>query len=428
MMPFLRCYIIKRIASAIAVALFCTACVIDMSGGLVKKREEVKRDLAQADPAGHHALIQSWYGRLLRELHQQSANGNVDLREKIEDDRVPVLSTLLQEVASNLQHADNFEWADNNILTVLQLPNRRKPIKIEVLPGNSKIVYITPDCSNSRIYFSVYAIQQIVETALAQNEVDELSGLGENLALAMLSIDASPDQLNYERPTVEALFGPPLSKFITKKVSRELGVQGTVVWKAFSFIIAHESHHIWTSRCIRAAEDSAQHQFEMQADALGTLLSITNYNRQCGRKMPARADDIRLMLDPENTRLSIPHEVALQMSLVPSPELLVGVSGIAQMQQAIGKLVSKDPSHPPGEIRLSIGRKGETALASRLYEQPIKKSLLVSIFTHMTDMTKEDVMVAAYGNIQFSPNYHLVNGFLFCSDLRFEERPERSRF
>lgn len=427
MLNFCQWKLYARLGMTCAFAALCASCVLDLPSAIAEARLEVKKDLRQPDIEGQKALIESWYGRLLLVLYERSADGQIELRKKLDSQGVEQLEALMQEVAADLSRVENFAWKDHEISEMLHLRSSREKIKIEVLRDDYNYVHISTDCTDARIILSAQAIREIVLAGLKQREVNEIEELTSKFALEMFQIDASADELSINGTVVEVLYGAPLSVYLTRKVARELGAQGTVVWKAFAFIIGHEAHHIWTRKCERDQNDLVHQKTEVEADVLGIMLSITSYNRRCGRKLQARIEDVRLMFGIDSSEYKIPDEVALQMSLVPSPELLVGASGFGQMQEALGKILSNDSSHPPASVRLTIDARGASALSSRLYRQPLKSSLLASVVAGLAGISMDEMLEYAYGDVRFAPNYRLVDGFMVCTDIEFEDRPASGR-
>ena len=418
---------IGRLIFLSAMAALCASCVVNFPEAVDSSRKAIEDGLTQPDAEGQAALVRSWYGRLLLTIYETSNQGQVQLRKQISPDGAKRLEGLLQEVSNQLTLPENSKWKSHGIPETLHLSSSSAKIGIFVEPEDFNIDIVKPDCQKSEVRLSVQAIRKIVQTALTLGEVSELETLAEGFALEMFHIQATADQLSYPGPPLAALYGPPLSKFLTKKIERQLGAQGTVVWKAFAFIIGHEAHHIWSNRCVRDSDNVIQQTAEIEADILGTILSVTAYNRRCGRDLVALKEDVLAMLNKEQTEDAVSREVALQMALVPSPELLVGASGISKMQEALGPLIVSDPSHPPAAERLAIDRRGAKSLASRLYGQPLKNSLVASVIGRLVGVSKDELIEHAYQGVEFSPNYHLADGFLICTEIKFIARPERRR-
>ena len=385
----------------------------------------MQRELSQPDPEGQAALQKSWYGRLLRVLYQIQADGTVLLREQIGPDDVRRVQALIQEVADHLVQAANSQRMNRDLLKALDLPAAGARVSISVFPDDSHRVLVSPNCDRASIELSVQAVREIVQTALKQGEVSELEAVAERWFFEMFHIDTSTKDVALSGSPVAALFGPARSKFLTKKIERQLSAQGTVVWKAIAFIVGHEAHHLWSKRCNRQTDNMIQQKAEIQADVLGTILAVTAYNRRCGRELIASKEDAHAMLNEKQSLPAYPREVVLQMALIPSPELLVGASGVSTLQKALGPLFDADPSHPAAGERLAIDERGASSLASKLFGQPLRGSWTVSLISRLAGATKEEMIEYAYRDLEFAPNYRIVDGFLLCAEIQFATRADR---
>ena len=419
-----RCHELARRVTLASVAVLCSSCVVNMPDAIDKSRRELRSQLSEADPAGHAALQRSWYGRLLRTLFEISGK-EAKLRKNIGAADVRQIQDLLQEVADQVARTGGGLKRETDLLASLGLPSAGKRVSILVLQDDSNRVAITPECDRSRLVLSVQAVREIVSTALNQREVNELEALAEQWFFEMFHVQASDEESTLSGSPVATLFGPPRSKYVTKKLERQLGAQGTVVWKALAFVIGHEAHHLWSNGCVRDDDNAVQQQREARADVWGTMLAVTAYNRQCGRELVASKEDAQVMLSEKQTLPQVPREVALQMALVPSPELLVGASGLVAMQSALGPFFDADPSHADAGIRAKLDDRGATSLTRKLYGQPLKGSWMVSIIGRVAGATKDELIEYAYADLMFSPNYRLVESFIICTDIEFVERPKR---
>jgi hypothetical protein len=397
---------------------------MNMPDAIDESRRELRRELSEPDPAGHAALQRSWYGRLLRTLFETSGEA-ATLRKSVSAADVRQIQNLLQEVADQLAPIGSGLKREGDLLASIGLPSAGNRFSVFILPDDSSRVAITPECDRSRVVLSVQAVREIVSTALNQREVSELESLAEQLFFEMFHVQASDEERSLSGSPVATLFGPPRSKYVTKKLERQLGAQGTVVWKALAFILGHEAHHLWSNRCVREDDNGVQQQREARADVWGTILAVTAYNRQCGRELVASNEDAQVMLSEKQALPPVPREVALQMALVPSPELLVGASGLVAMQSALGPLFDADPSHAAAGTRAKLDDRGATSLTRKLYGQPLKGSWMVSIIGRVAGATKEELIEYAYSDLMFSPNYRLVEGFIICTDIEFVQRPKR---
>ncbi|BDT68780.1 hypothetical protein os1_29670 [Comamonadaceae bacterium OS-1] len=408
------------------IALILSGCAINMAAGVADLRSDLLKDLKQIDPEGQEQLRRAWYGRLLSEMYGEDPVTGISLRKQFSEENIKNIEKLLQIVTNNSINTAESILLEKSTLSTLKLPTSFKTIKIIVQPEVSNRVSVYPDCKKSTIEFSIKALQRILQIANNLQEVNDLQSALQSALFEMMHIDATQDQYQSSKSELEQLFGPAQNKYLTKKLSQQLGAQGTVAWKAFSFIISHEAYHIWTNKCEREPDEISQREWELRADVTGSILAIATYNKICNRKIPITNIDVSYILGLTTVKPSVSREAILQMNLVGSSELIVGASGMETMLKALASVISQDPSHPTPSDRENVDQRGASLLATRLFGEPARSSVVLSIIGKLMGVPHDQLIEMAYQDLEFKPNWRSVNGLVLCTNINFTTAEKRN--